>query len=90
MVRFNGAALFQSGEQLLRNLAQFRQQWLQWGRSFSERRTTLLSAIPAAYVNPLQWGRSFSERRTRIDDPVNIGLPLLQWGRSFSERRTAN
>ncbi len=38
-------------------------QQLQWGRSFSERRTHTLGRWPDR-LQSLQWGRSFSERRT--------------------------
>ncbi len=62
---------------------------LQWGRSFSERRT-LLSTVGACCPLRLQWGRSFSERRTAVS-PAGIRRmdATLQWGRSFSERRTS-
>ncbi len=60
---------------------------LQWGRSFSERRTNPPRPSPAPAIT-LQWGRSFSERRT-LARLLNLRLHfLLQWGRSFSERRT--
>ncbi len=59
---FNGAALFQSGERGAGNQAT-RDGGLQWGRSFSERRTSS-SYLVSPLVSLLQWGRSFSERRT--------------------------
>ncbi len=41
----------------------FRHRLLQWGRSFSERRTQRCRKVGEA-LGLLQWGRSFSERRT--------------------------
>ncbi len=60
---FNGAALFQSGEQDSRATIPVAFPRLQWGRSFSERRTFPGTAGPGSATR-LQWGRSFSERRT--------------------------
>ncbi len=60
---FNGAALFQSGERVLRVVQGEQQRRLQWGRSFSERRTSNW-AEDCRNARSLQWGRSFSERRT--------------------------
>ncbi len=61
---------------------------LQWGRSFSERRT-LRHGRSLKVLNRLQWGRSFSERRTAVKIDTKGQVSRLQWGRSFSERRTA-
>ncbi len=61
---FNGAALFQSGERPAWTNSTCPPCPLQWGRSFSERRTT---GVASRWYgrHALQWGRSFSERRTR-------------------------
>ncbi len=49
---------------------------LQWGRSFSERRTVGRRRLPRPPGTRLQWGRSFSERRTpTVDD--DSGLPCV-------------
>ncbi len=47
---------------------------LQWGRSFSERRTATSEAEVVTLYQKLQWGRSFSERRTRIVRPASRSL----------------
>ncbi len=60
---FNGAALFQSGEPSLIAAVRYWDSELQWGRSFSERRTSSTKFSKRARIE-LQWGRSFSERRT--------------------------
>ncbi len=61
---------------------------LQWGRSFSERRTPPTAVALLLTTDELQWGRSFSERRTQTrKNRPSLGM-VLQWGRSFSERRT--
>ncbi len=62
---FNGAALFQSGELNAVADAAVKRITLQWGRSFSERRTGQIEVIDAT-GRGLQWGRSFSERRTLL------------------------
>ncbi len=62
--RFNGAALFQSGERGSRWRPPQCPNPLQWGRSFSERRTWGSTGATVADTGELQWGRSFSERRT--------------------------
>ncbi len=84
---FNGAALFQSGERYVDRSTGVGGLWLQWGRSFSERRTArkhlVRVATALASMGPLFFRaenlESFPGRRWRNK---------LQWGRSFSERRT--
>ncbi len=61
---------------------------LQWGRSFSERRTSYSAGCSVCTSTRLQWGRSFSERRTCRIVCRQVNRWSLQWGRSFSERRT--
>ncbi len=86
---FNGAALFQSGEHRWDAAAKRTEETLQWGRSFSERRTGSFASTPLTNPALLQWGRSFSERRTTAVPRGGGPAAFLQWGRSFSERRTS-
>ncbi len=55
--------LFFRAENLLPPRHPLRGPLLQWGRSFSERRTGM-SVWTSHRPTRLQWGRSFSERRT--------------------------
>ncbi len=85
---FNGAALFQSGEPPPRHQPHHHPAMLQWGRSFSERRTICRSTAPevgeSASMGPLFFrAENFRAMTTPFIRPIR-----LQWGRSFSERRT--
>ncbi len=85
--RFNGAALFQSGEHssvMSPSLARS----ASMGPLFF-RAENVPKLAPPKLIAPLQWGRSFSERRTATAWPFLPAEWSLQWGRSFSERRTA-
>ncbi len=85
---FNGAALFQSGERTFGKLMDILRKALQWGRSFSERRT----GSPAAWATEAaraSMGPLFfrAENSSLMADASSA--QQLQWGRSFSERRTS-
>ncbi len=88
LVSFNGAALFQSGEPVKQPWAGLIASGLQWGRSFSERRTGD-SAVSIRLHHLPSMGPLFF----RAENPATLQWSSapphgLQWGRSFSERRT--
>ncbi len=59
---------------------------LQWGRSFSERRTRG-KLLPSERVNCFNGAALFQSGERRIHSR-SASASVLQWGRSFSERRT--
>ena len=63
-IRFNGAALIQSGRPTPTRTTDKSGQRLQWGRSYSERKTSG-SLTSGLQLPELQWGRSYSERKTQ-------------------------
>ncbi len=62
-------------------------QRLQWGRSFSERRTAIASPS-SHHSKKASMGPLFFRAENESCKPKEKPAPELQWGRSFSERRT--
>ncbi len=84
---FNGAALFQSGERKEVALGHRQVQGLQWGRSFSERRTVHHLGDDDGEAQASMGPLFFRAENLRQPSGENA-MRWLQWGRSFSERRT--
>ncbi len=84
--RFNGAALFQSGERGLILTPAEKVLVLQWGRSFSERRTGIRQV--QREMNNASMGPLFFRAENGHPLLIRPEESTLQWGRSFSERRT--